>query len=284
MRLVRDRPHIAAYVRTLKVQGRSLVVRNPIVAKGTGVEGKVMDVLGDVGIVCRGLRRIELVDMLFEPGLCPHTISILTSLSLTSVTLATFSPHSFASLHSLSLTNIDATFLRHSPTFPILSSLDYHNALLDTDELPVLRLEALEHVGSRLKRLKVGRMFDPAGEWDYEEGEKRRGLEAFVGLESLTLRADSSHRAKSYFPLLYSLSSPSLHTFTISTSLGYRDKQQEVAGMAAELTKRLQAPSFASVRVLELTRVFRPFEGEEAMSAMLEEASRRGVEVRYLEE
>lgn len=127
-------------------------------------------------------------------------VAALTSLSLTSTTLASFTPHAFPSLTTLSLTNTDATFLRKSLLFPALRSLEYHNALLDTDELPVLRLNAFAHAGPHLLHLSVGRMFDPAS--DVQEGRAPPSLAPFVRLSSLTLLADSSHRAKAYFPLL----------------------------------------------------------------------------------
>ena len=54
--------------------------------------------------------------------------------------------------------------------------------------------------------------------------------------------------------------------------------------MAAELAQRLQATGLESVRTIELTKVFRTFEGEVAMRGFLEDAARREVEVRYLDE
>ncbi|KAK4703387.1 hypothetical protein P7C70_g2828, partial [Phenoliferia sp. Uapishka_3] len=306
--LARARPHIGNYVRTLRVVGRSVMVRNPIVAKGRGAEGKVMDVLGDIVVICPRIRRLKLVDVLFEPGLCLKTIESLTSLSLHSTTLATFKPHSFPLLHHLSISNTDATFLRYPLDFPALKSLAYHNALLDTAELPVVRLDAFAHTGPHLRHLTVGRMFDPTVAWEEDDdgisGMPRPSLEPFVGLETLTLLADSSHRARAYFPLLVRFPTPTpfrplsrspchlqdslsatshLHTFRISTSLGYRDKQQEVHGMASELSRRLRAESFARLKEVELTKEFRSFENDEGMKGLLEVAVEMGVGVRYWE-
>lgn len=93
--------------------------------------------------------------------------------------------------------------------------------------------------------------------------------------------ADSRLRPQDSLP---NLPLPTLTKFTVQTSLGYRDAQQEVAGMASELATRLTtAPSLGGLLELWLSKVFKGWEVEEGMKRLRCEVVRRGIVLGFVD-